>query len=196
MQPDCNTRSLVIGRRVAPLSSVSKPGEQKNGYEHVRARQSRDYLRQAKGWQDPFALLAKEDPTQTRLASVISRPRAATFSGAVVVDAQGELVIEGVAGEGDRFMLGRDSPQDLPASVQADVPDAASRVAASASAYFLNGCTTVIAHGLFRCIEERRQPMRWSFLDKRKHGSIRYRSRLRQFARDSRDNGTERRTLY
>ena len=124
-------RSLVIGRRVAPFEFGIETGRAEKWIRTCPGTPEPGLFTTAKGWQDPFALLAKEDPTQTRLASVISQAAIpATFSGAVVVDAQGKLVIEGVAGEGDRFMLGRDSPQDLPASVQADV-QSAYRVAAS-----------------------------------------------------------------
>ena len=124
-------RSLVIGRRVAPFEFGIETGRAEKWIRTCPGTPEPGLFTTAKGWQDPFALLAKEDPTQTRLASVISQAAIpATFSGAVVVDAQGKLVIEGVAGEGDRFMLGRESPQDLPASVQADV-QSAYRVAAS-----------------------------------------------------------------
>lgn len=75
-----------------------------------------------KGWVDPFKLLAIEDPNGNAIASVLSQAAVrARFSGAAITDRDGSPVIEGAAGEGDRFMLGEKSPEALPERVLADV---------------------------------------------------------------------------
>ena len=60
-----------------------------------------------RGWLDPFALLAREDPNGTKIASVLSQEGVnAEYSGSLIVQQDGEVLIEGVPGYGDVFMLG------------------------------------------------------------------------------------------
>ena len=62
-----------------------------------------------------FELLQEEDPEGNRIASIVSQVAiSARYSGAAIVDNDGELRIEGVAGWGDRFMKGEVAPDDLP----------------------------------------------------------------------------------
>jgi hypothetical protein len=74
-----------------------------------------------KGWRDPFSLLAAEDP-DGRVASVLAQaaisPR---YSGAALVGAENQLIIEGRPGEGDVLMLGKALPEPLPPDIIADV---------------------------------------------------------------------------
>jgi hypothetical protein len=75
-----------------------------------------------RGWTDPFSLLQEEDPTGEAIASVLCQQAVeARYSGALVGRAEGEPLIEGVAGSGDGFMVGRRPPENLPASVKAAV---------------------------------------------------------------------------
>lgn len=61
-----------------------------------------------RGWLDPFALLAREDPDGTRIASVLAQEGVhAEYSGSLIVEHDGGVRIEGVPGYGDDFMLGR-----------------------------------------------------------------------------------------
>jgi hypothetical protein len=56
----------------------------------------------------PFRLLNAEDPTGEAISAVLSQAAVpASFAGAAITDAHGEVVVEGAAGEGDRFMLGQ-----------------------------------------------------------------------------------------
>jgi hypothetical protein len=50
------------------------------------------------------------------------------YSGASIVDAAGDLVIEGVAGSGDQFMLGNALPFALPDQIAKDVRDLNARL--------------------------------------------------------------------
>lgn len=75
-----------------------------------------------RGWTDPFSLLAKEDPNGSAISSVLSQSGVfANFSGASLTDQDGIVVIEGVEGVGDGFMLGNRAPERLPEQVRADV---------------------------------------------------------------------------
>jgi hypothetical protein len=72
----------------------------------------------SRGWVDPFSLLREEDETGHGIASVLAQEGVdALFAGAVVTDSNGLPVIEGVAGTGDEFMLGRRAPETLPADI-------------------------------------------------------------------------------
>jgi hypothetical protein len=70
------------------------------------------------GWTDPFKLLADEDPSGDRVpALLIQQSVDAAFSGAVLTTQRGDVIVEGVAGPGDSFMLGKVSPEPLPTAV-------------------------------------------------------------------------------
>lgn len=61
-----------------------------------------------RGWLDPFELLAREDPSGKKIASVLAQEGVnAEYSGSLIVQQDGEVKIEGVTGYGDVFMLGR-----------------------------------------------------------------------------------------
>jgi hypothetical protein len=76
-----------------------------------------------RGWTDPFELLNREDNEQQILASVLSQESIdGIYSGATKPDGNSKLdIVEGVAGRGDDFMLGRDIPQRLPQEIVEDV---------------------------------------------------------------------------
>ncbi|HET9894320.1 MAG TPA: hypothetical protein VFQ44_05255 [Streptosporangiaceae bacterium] len=75
------------------------------------------------GWKDPYALLAKHDPHNAEIASVLSQENAdALYSGATLYTSDETAdYIEGVAGAGDDFMLGQRSPDQIPGDILADV---------------------------------------------------------------------------
>lgn len=115
-------RTLVIGRRVAPFSFGAETG---GGIVWTRTcpREPQPGLYSTKkGWVDPFALLAKEDPVGTVLASVLAQAGvSAQHSGAGLLGSDGVLIVEGREGDGDEFMLGLAGPQLLPTRVLSDV---------------------------------------------------------------------------
>lgn len=76
------------------------------------------------GWTDPFRLLQEEDPEGELIAAVLAQDGVdARFSGALVTGADGEPLVEGVAGAGDQFMLGRRAPEELPPEIAGSLRD-------------------------------------------------------------------------
>lgn len=115
-------RTTVFGRRVAPFSFGQPTGSLEVWTRTCPREPEPGRYTTVKGWIDPFRLLAIEDPDGTAISSVICQAAVpARHSGAAVVLSDGRLHIEGRAGEGDGFMLGRDLPEGLPAAVLADV---------------------------------------------------------------------------
>lgn len=73
------------------------------------------------GWQDPYALLAKYDPENGEIASVLAQESVEpVYSGATLAGDEEDRV-EGVAGRGDDFMVGKRAPEPIPERVAADV---------------------------------------------------------------------------
>lgn len=115
-------QSLVIPRRIAPFSFGRTAGGDSVWIRTCPAEPEPGLYTTHKGWLDPFALLSREDPDHARIASVISQAGVpAHHSGAALVDAEGVIVVEGVSGEGDSFMLGTANPTALPVGVRRDV---------------------------------------------------------------------------
>ncbi|WP_252947702.1 hypothetical protein [Oceanicola sp. 502str15] len=114
--------TLVISRKVAPFRFGKPTGDCEIWTRTCPTEQQPGLFTTVKGWTDPYALLALEDPDGDRIASVIvqSAIRAA-HSGAAITSAGGDIVIEGVNGEGDRFMLGERAGGSLPEAVLRDV---------------------------------------------------------------------------
>jgi hypothetical protein len=74
-----------------------------------------------RGWIDPFQLLKDEDPDGDTIGAVLAQEAVdARYSGAAA-EAAGELIIEGVAGLGDAFMVGDVPPDKLPFEIVRDV---------------------------------------------------------------------------
>jgi hypothetical protein len=73
------------------------------------------------GWLDPFKLMMTEDPDGSRIASVLAQESVdAEYSGSLIVDSEGEIIIQGARGYGDGFMLGR-TIDDLPDAIKESV---------------------------------------------------------------------------
>ena len=124
-------QTLVISRRIAPFSFGDPTGEGEIWTRTCPTEQQPGLYSTLKGWTDPFALLQREDPEGTAIASVLAQKAvAAAYSGAAIASADGDLVIEGVEGEGDSFMSGRASPARLPADVLRDVENLDRRLSA------------------------------------------------------------------
>jgi len=81
-----------------------------------------------RGWLDPFRLLQSEDPDGKFIASVIAqegvRPE---YSGALIVGATGELIVEGKRGTGESLMIGTAPAEKLPIEVKESVTRAYQR---------------------------------------------------------------------
>lgn len=115
-------RTFALSRRVAPFLFGAATGSQENWIRTCPTEQQPGLFTTHRGWLDPYKLLAGEDPDGTAIASVLSQSGVvAHYAGASLVDANGNVVVEGVAGLGDAFMLGTHLPEKLPAEIIADV---------------------------------------------------------------------------
>lgn len=115
-------RTTCFSRRVAPFTFGQDTASREVWTRTCPRDQEPGRYTTVKGWADPFKLLAIEDPQGTQIPAILCQAAVpATHSGAAITDATGKLVIEGTAGEGDHFMLGRKMPERIPTSVMADV---------------------------------------------------------------------------
>jgi hypothetical protein len=110
--------TVAICRRVAAFRFGQSTGSAERWIRTCPVEQEPGLFTTSKGWTDPFALLAKEDPRGNRIASVLSQAAVpAQYAGASIMTAAGELVAEGVRGDGDLFMLGEKARDEVPPSV-------------------------------------------------------------------------------
>lgn len=112
----------AIPRRVAPFAFGSDTGSKEIWIRTCPMEQRPGLFTTHRGWLDPYRLLASEDPDGTQISSVLAQSGVpARYAGASLVDADGGIIIEGVAGHGDGFMLGTQLPEALPPEVANDV---------------------------------------------------------------------------
>lgn len=115
-------RSLVIPRRVRPFEFGLVTGSAEVWTRTCPMEPQPGLFTTVKGWTDIYALFGKEDSEGRELASAIRQDAVpAHYSGAAIVNADGILVVEGLAGEGDLFMLGERLSQALPECIVSDV---------------------------------------------------------------------------
>lgn len=116
--------TLCISRRVAPFRFGQSTSSAETWIRTAPRQQEPGKFTTHRGWLDPYQLMANEDPDGTRIASVLAQQGvAAQYAGASIVDRHGNLIIEGVAGIGDLFMLGNRAPEALPQNIQDDVAE-------------------------------------------------------------------------
>ncbi|MEY9885572.1 hypothetical protein [Bradyrhizobium sp. USDA 329] len=124
-------RTTVVNRRVAPFVFGQPTGSDEVWLRTSPTEQIPGKFTTRKGWADPFRILQNEDPAGTAIASVLCQAAVPAFcSGAAIVTADDELVVEGASGEGEAFMKGEAGPERLPATVAADVEALYRRAAA------------------------------------------------------------------
>ncbi len=117
-------RTTVISRRVAPFTFGEHSDTGEVWTRTAPSQQSPGKYTTVRGWTDPFSLLTTEDPQGDRIPSILSQDGvAAIFSGATLPSRDGNVVVEGVEGFGDGFMLGRRAPELLPDRVSDAVAD-------------------------------------------------------------------------
>jgi hypothetical protein len=113
--------TTVVGRRVAPFRFGRPTGGGEPWLRTCPAEPVPGRFLTRRGWSDPFALLAAEDPSGSEVVAVLAQEGVrARWSGAAMPGAGG-LLVEGVEGLGDDFMLARTAPTPLPARVTDDV---------------------------------------------------------------------------
>lgn len=123
--------TTVINRRVAPFTFGRPTGSSEVWFRTSPTEQVPGKFTTVKGWVDPFALIEREDPAGSQIASVLSQAAIpARYSGAAIVTADDKLVVEGAAGEGDAFMKGDAAPELLPKLVIENVSDLHKRLVA------------------------------------------------------------------
>jgi hypothetical protein len=112
-------RTLVIPRKTAPFSFGLDTGSAEPWIRTCPVEQVPGKFTTRRGWVDPFRLLQEEDPEGTAIASILMQAGVeAEWSGALVTQRSGKALLEGVAGQGDDFMVGRRAAEPLPSIVQ------------------------------------------------------------------------------
>ncbi len=123
-------RATVVSRRVAPFAFGRETATAEVWLRTSPAEQTPGFFSTAFGWRDPFALLAREDP-DSKVASVMAQQAVSSGYSGAFAEAAGEpdgLLVEGVSGAGDEFMLGQRAPESLPAYVLEEVRRCAASV--------------------------------------------------------------------
>jgi hypothetical protein len=113
----------VVSRRIRPFVFGLPTGTNEFWSRTAPRRQLPGKLPTVLGHQDLFTLIQSVDSSdRDALASVLVQEGVdARFSGGAAIRESGETVVEGVIGRGDRFMLGKDAPTNLPNDIQRDV---------------------------------------------------------------------------
>jgi hypothetical protein len=114
--------TTVIPRRLAPFSFGDPTGIAEPWLRTAPTEQMPGKFTTTRGWTDPYRLMRSEDPDDKAIASVLSqRGVDARWSGALLSQPDGGVVVEGTAGFGDAFMVGEKLPDALPENIHADV---------------------------------------------------------------------------
>jgi hypothetical protein len=99
-------RTTAVGRRFAPFTFGDDTGVLEVWLRTAPVERTPGHFTTTRGWIDPFKLMTDEDPQHRLIASVLSqRAVLPLFSGAAITEADGNLLVEGVAGAGATFML-------------------------------------------------------------------------------------------
>ncbi len=118
-------RTYVNNRRVAPFSFGQQTGTGEYWMRTAPAEQTPGLYTTTRGWTDPFKIMQAEDPHGDKIASILSQESVdAQYSGACVMGADGQLIINGKRGYGDDFMVGESGTSAIP-------PEVAQRVIAN-----------------------------------------------------------------
>jgi hypothetical protein len=114
--------TTVFARGLAPFAFGRPTGTHETWLRTCPVEQDPGHFTTQRGWTDPFALLAREDPEGKFLASVLAQEGVeAAYSGSLITQADGTPLIEGARGFGDKFMVGVAETERLPAEVEESV---------------------------------------------------------------------------
>jgi hypothetical protein len=106
--------TTVVSRRVAPFRFGCPTNSGETWIRTCPREPQPGLFTTARGWRDPFELIAAEDP-DGQIASVLSQDGVVpVWSGAALVGANDAIIIEGRGGTGDSLMLGESQPEPLP----------------------------------------------------------------------------------
>jgi hypothetical protein len=115
-------KTVVIPRWLPPFEFGETTGTAETWFRTSPAVQQPGKFTTTSKWVDPFALMNREDPEGTAIASVLAQEGVdPMFSGALVITEGGSPLVEGVSGRGDEFMVGRQGPTYLPNRIRHDV---------------------------------------------------------------------------
>lgn len=115
-------RTTVVNRRVAPFSFGRSTGWNESWIRTAPLEQVPGRFTTHRGWIDPFKLMRLEDGQDQEVVSVLAQEGVRPlYSGALIVAADGALILEGKQGEGESLMLGTSLPEDLPVNVETEV---------------------------------------------------------------------------
>lgn len=117
-------RTEVFNRTVAPFTFGQSTGSHEAWLRTAPNKQTPGLYTTTKGWVDPFELMNREDPTGENIASILRQDGIdARFSGATIMGADGNLLIEGTSGFGDNFMVGEKGVVILPEYLDSAIRD-------------------------------------------------------------------------
>lgn len=107
--------TTVISRKVAPFDFGKPTGCSETWIRTCPTVQVPGKFTTKRGWCDPFELMKTEDPDGNAIASILSQAEIeATYSGALIVGENDEIIIEGTQGYGEDFMIGHKHSIKLP----------------------------------------------------------------------------------
>jgi len=108
-------KTTVFNRTVKPFEFGRSTGSHEVWLRTAPNKQTPGLYTTIHGWTDPYKLLEREDPKGEAIASILSQESVeAQYSGACVMSADEELIIEGKSGTGDGFMVGEQPSEELP----------------------------------------------------------------------------------
>ncbi|HEY7875714.1 MAG TPA: hypothetical protein VIG64_11400 [Actinomycetota bacterium] len=114
--------TTVVNRRVAPFRFGVPTGTGETWIRTAPTEQLPGRFTTQKGWIDPYALLLEEDPDGHSIASVIAQEGVdSVYAGALLAQEGGSIILEGVRGTGEDFMVGVVSPDRIPRHVRDEV---------------------------------------------------------------------------
>lgn len=115
-------RSTVVSRRVAPFAFGRPTGTGDIWSRPCPAVPQPGLYDTYAGWVDPTGVLVDGETADATVMSMLAQEAVpAAYSGATRPVGPGQHEIEGVAGQGGRYMLGLAAPTSLPTEVQRDV---------------------------------------------------------------------------
>ncbi|RPH31156.1 MAG: hypothetical protein EHM93_14720 [Bacteroidales bacterium] len=106
-------KAILLARNVAPFAFGKETGLSEIWFRTCPAEKTPGKYPTYYGWADPFKVLNSEELLANVTSILAQQSVDAVFSGAAVPSKSG-LLIEGVKGFGDDFMVGKESPTALP----------------------------------------------------------------------------------
>jgi len=109
--------TVVTSRRVASFVFGSRTHSCEWWIRTAPATPEPGHFPTYRGWHDPFKLMGEIDGA-SRIASILAQEGVEpAFAGGAFVDAEGMVVVDGVAGAGDLYMLGEQAADALPQAI-------------------------------------------------------------------------------